>query len=501
MEPRIQYAKTSDGVSIAFATYGEGKPLVWSHQPIASHVQLEWQQPTSRAAYSLLATMGMLVRFDTRGVGLSDRDVDDVSLNARVRDLEAVADHLGLNTFVLLGLEDGGLPAIAYAVRHPERVTRLILVNCFARTADVEATPQLRAFRGLADDWEMWSENVGAMVFGYGREEARRYGEFVRACVDPEMAHRFREANIAIDVTDLLSQITAPTLVIRHNGLKWLPMDTTRELASAIPNARLLVIEGLYADNAEQLFRGVADFVGEGEEAAAGTAAPVPSGLVTILFTDIEGSTAITQRLGDAKAREVMREHERITRECLRAHGGSEVKTMGDGFMASFGSATKALECAVAIQRAFEARNASLPAHPVAKGDSPVSEGDSPGRGREALEGRAEPQPSAHASTGSARADRGVSASSAGEAIRVRIGLNAGEPIAEDDPDGRGDLFGTAVIRAARIAAMAQGGEILVANVVRELAEGKGFLFGDRGEVALRGFDDPVRVFEVRWTP
>ena len=83
----------------------------------------------------------------------------------------------------------------------------------------------------------------------------------------------------------------------------------------------------------------------------------------------------------------------------------------------------------------------------------------------------------------------------------MRIGLNAGEPIAEEDPDGRGDLFGTAVIRAARIAALAQGGEILVANVVRELAEGKGFMFGDRGEVALRGFDDPVRVFEVRWTP
>src|SRR3972149_1937961 len=166
----------------------------------------------------------------------------------------------------------------------------------------------------------------------------------------------------------------------------------------------------------------------------------------------------MTQRLGDAKAREVMREHERITRDCLREHGGAEVKTMGEGFMASFGSATKALECAVAMQRAFAERNA------VRRGGS-----------RTAPTG-VEPEP-----------------------IRVRIGLNAGEPIAGDDPAGRGDLFGTAVIRAARIAAMAQGGEILVANVVRELAEGKGFMFGDRGEVALRGFGDPVRVFEVRW--
>ena len=141
-----------------------------------------------------------------------------------------------------------------------------------------------------------------------------------------------------------------------------------------------------------------------------------------------------------------MRQHERLTREALKAHGGSEVKTMGDGFMASFGSATKALECAIALQQSFEEHNAS--------------------------------------ST---------------EPIRVRIGLNAGEPIAEDDPGGRGDLFGTAVNMAARIAAKADAGEILASNVVRELVAGKEFLFNDRGDTELRGFEDPVRLFEVRW--
>ncbi len=163
--------------------------------------------------------------------------------------------------------------------------------------------------------------------------------------------------------------------------------------------------------------------------------------MVTILFTDVEGSTALTQRLGDAKARELLREHERIVREALKGHSGSEVKTMGDGFMASFSSATKALECAIAMQRVFAERNES-----------------------------------------------------AEEPIMVRVGLNAGEPIAEDD-----DLFGTAVNEAARITAAANGGEILVANVVRELAKGKDFLFADRGETSLRGFEDPVRLFEVRW--
>jgi class 3 adenylate cyclase len=124
-----------------------------------------------------------------------------------------------------------------------------------------------------------------------------------------------------------------------------------------MPDARLAVVEG----DLGAVAAAIDEFLGEGEEAAPERQPASPFGLQTILFTDIEGSTAMTQRLGDAKAREVLREHERIVRECLREHGGSEVKTMGDGFMASFGSATRALECAIAIQRAFEAWNASLP--------------------------------------------------------------------------------------------------------------------------------------------
>ena len=160
-----------------------------------------------------------------------------------------------------------------------------------------------------------------------------------------------------------------------------------------------------------------------------------PEGMVTILFTDMEGSTALTQRLGDAKARELLREHERMVRDALKAHGGSEVKTMGDGFMASFSSATKALECAIAMQRSFAEHNES-----------------------------------------------------AEEPILVRIGLNAGEPIAEDE-----DLFGTAVNEAARITAAAEGGEILVPDVVRQLVKGKDFLFADVGERRLMGFEEPGR--------
>ncbi len=446
MEPRIQYAKTEDGVSIAFATYGEGRPLVWSQLPTTSHVQREWQIPIFRAPFAAFAAQGMLVRFDTRGVGLSDRDVDDVSLEARVRDLEAVAEHLHLKHFSLLGLQAGGLPAIAYAASHPERVSHLVLLNCYARGGTSWESQRGQAFAQLIDDWEMFTANVGGSAFGFGWEGSKRYTEFVRECITPEIVARMMKADKQIDLSSLLSEIQAPTLVVRHSGMKWLPMDETRRLAAGIPNARLYEVDGFYQDNSAQLLATVGEFLG----VEIGPAAEEPhldSGAMrTILFTDVEGSTALTQRLGDAKARELLREHERIVREALKSHGGSEVKTMGDGFMTSFSSATKALDCAISIQQAFAERNES-----------------------------------------------------AEEPIRVRIGLNAGEPIAEDDPGGRGDLFGTAVNMAARIASKAEGSEILASNVVRELVAGKEFLFNDRGETELRGFEDPVRVFEVRW--
>jgi len=222
-------------------------------------------------------------------------------------------------------------------------------------------------------------------------------------------------------------------------------VDAARGLASRIPNARLVLLEGgsPATGDSEAVHSAIVEFLGD---EVPTTTPDAPGAFRTILFTDVEASTALTDRLGDAKARELLREHERITREALAEHGGSEVKTMGDGFMASFGSATKALECAIAVQNAFAERNES-----------------------------------------------------AKEPIRVRIGLNAGEPIAEDDPGGRGDLFGTAVNMAARIAAKAEAGEILASNVVRELVAGKEFLFSDRGDTELRGFEDPVRVYEVRW--
>jgi class 3 adenylate cyclase len=247
-------------------------------------------------------------------------------------------------------------------------------------------------------------------------------------------------AGSEFDATSLLSEVKSPTLVLHRRQVVALDIAIARGLAARIPDARLVVVEGTsmapQVGDIGRMLHAIDEFLSEGEKQAS--AARPAATVRAVLFTDLVGHTEMMQSLGDAKGREVLREHERITRETLKAHGGTEVKTMGDGFMASFGSVTKAVECAVALQRAFADRE--------------------------------------------------------GEPLQVRCGLNAGEPIEED-----GDLFGATVILASRIAAKAEGGEILVADTVRGLCSGKGFSFADRGEFVAKGIEEPVRVFEVRW--
>ncbi len=445
MEPRIQYAKTKDGVSIAYWTMGEGIPLVTMPFLPFCHLEAEWWVPTFRLWHERLAEKTRLVRFDPRGSGLSQRDVDDLSLDARVLDLEAVTDHLGLDTLDLLGYGAAGHVAVTYAVRHPGRVAHLVLYDSFARSSDVRQIPQLQGLIALSNtDWDLFTETVAQVFFGWSAgEHARKFAGYLRECVTPERGRVAIARAFASDVSSLLPRVKVPTLVVRAREGVFPGGEITRSLASAIPNASMTTLDGVWLTSDELVeasVHAIHQFLGEGEEAKA--ASRLTTDIVhTILFTDMEGSIALTQRLGDTRARELLREHERIVREALKSHGGSEVKTMGDGFMASFSSATKALDCAIAMQRAFAEHNES-----------------------------------------------------AEEPIKVRVGLNAGEPIAEDD-----DLFGTAVNLAARICGQAEAGQILAPIVVRELAAGKQFLFADLGETELRGFEDPVRLYDLSW--
>jgi class 3 adenylate cyclase len=271
--------------------------------------------------------------------------------------------------------------------------------------------------------------------------------EHTRDSVTGEMAASLLEMAYECDVTARLPLITMPTAIIHRDQDRAVAFKLGRGLAARIPRAKMVGLEGrvhwpwigdmgAVTGAIEEFLLGARD-----QRATVSSRSAAIGGTRTVLFTDIVGHTEMMQRLGDAKGRDVLREHERITRETLKQHGGSEVKTMGDGFMASFGSVTSAMECAIALQRAFAAHTESMP-----------------------------------------------------EPLHVRVGLNAGEPIEED-----GDLFGATVILASRIAAKAGAGEILVPDTVRGLLSGKGFLFGDRGEFVPKGFDEGVRLWDVRW--
>jgi len=444
-ESQVRYTRTSDGVDIAYATRGSGRPLVQLPPIPMSQIQMAMRFEEDLAWMETLGQGGMFVRYDARGTGLSDRNVSDLSLDAHLRDLEAVVAELE-KPVTLWGQLASGTIAVAYAARHPEDMSHLVLWSAWAYGVDALKSGPVRALLGLASaDWQMFTETAAQALSGWlAGELAHRTAEFFREGTDPEVGRAMIEAIEHFDVHEELKDVRCPTLVLQPRHAVFPDVSVARLLAAGIPGARLVMLEGPPALSAlaEQDARTLHEFLGVESPAAAG--AP-HSSLVTVLFTDLVGHTEMMQRLGDERGRDVLREHERITREVLKANGGTEVKTMGDGFMASFGSVTKAVECAVALQRAIEDRN-----------------------GKEEM--------------------------GKGTALSVRVGLNAGEPIEED-----GDLFGATVILASRIAAKAEGGEILVADTVRGLCSGKGFLFADRGEFVAKGIEEPVRVYEVSW--
>ena len=276
-----------------------------------------------------------------------------------MRDLEAVVDRTGFRRFAVLAFHDSVPMAVTYATTFPDHVSHLILVDGYTKPSDFLSSAAYAAHAALLDkDWTLYTETLVRVLMGFDDPHMiGLLGEHIRACVEPEAFRAFYAAVMNYDVTALLPDVKAQTLVLHNNGNTFNPVRVGQKLAAGIPDARFLAIDD---PNYERVAALIEEFAGP-----AAKVQPAEAGAFrTILFTDVEGSTVLTQRLGDARAREVLREHERIVREALRAHGGSEVKTMGDGFMASFGSATKALECAVTVQRAFAERNASLPAHP-----------------------------------------------------------------------------------------------------------------------------------------
>ncbi|MGE0598028.1 MAG: adenylate/guanylate cyclase domain-containing protein [Dehalococcoidia bacterium] len=449
MDPVIQYAKTRDGVNIAFSTFGQGPPVVILPVLPLSHLQLEWQMPGMREFLGAFTNDHQLIRYDARGLGLSDRDESDRSLDAHVMDLEAVVDRLGAEKVALFAASYSGPIGIRYAARHPDKVSRLILWCTHAFHGDVVAklpadlNQQREAVNQLAEvDRDLYIRTYLHRAVGWTESDtANRFVEVAKKSIDLDRFFENLANHAAFNASEDLPNVACPTLVLHRPAFVGSSVDVAKHLAGTIPHARLMLMDGdsvaPFVGDAQAVLDATMAFLAEGSE--AGGRGDRDNAIRTILFTDLESHTELFQQLGDAGARAILRGHEEMVRNSLRAHGGEEVKSFGDGFMATFESTQQALRCAIELQRMTAA--ADLPSF-----------------------------------------------------VRLRVGINAGEPIAEGD-----DFYGNSVTIASELAGRASGGQILSSSVVRELAAGKGFHFRDLGESSVSGADGPVRVFEVDW--
>jgi pimeloyl-ACP methyl ester carboxylesterase/DNA-binding CsgD family transcriptional regulator len=253
LQQQIRFCKTSDGVRLAFATVGKGPPLVKASNWL-SHVEHDWQSPVWRPFLEQLARHRTVIRYDERGCGLSDWNVADLSFESFVRDLETVADAIGLRRFPLLGISQGGAIAMAYAVRHPERVSHLVLYGAYARgrlnrdpkpTQRIELDALLNLIRvGWGRENPAFRQVFTSLFIpGGSLEQLRWFNDLQRASTSPENAARLVAELSTIDVRDLAPAVTCPTLVLHAREDANIPFEEGRLLAALIPGARLVTLE------------------------------------------------------------------------------------------------------------------------------------------------------------------------------------------------------------------------------------------------------------------
>jgi class 3 adenylate cyclase len=424
---------------------GQGLPLVIPPQ-FVTHLEADLIEGPLAEVYEVLSQHCMVIRFDKRGTGLSERDASDYSSDESfVPDIEAVVDELSLPKFAMYGFSAGGRLALHYYAKHPDRVSHLVFYGTSATATEDERRKNRDILVAvIRASWEIgskvWAERL--MPFGGSREDIERIARWLRLSATGDVIQKQIEIGSKRgDLTPLLVNVSVPTLVIHRRGDQ-VPFAAGRELAAKIPGARFLPLEGnnhlpSSHEEAMEIVTPVIEFLKRDRQQVRSTDEIVP---VTLMFTDIEGSTSLTHRLGDEGAQRLLREHNETVRRALDSYNGKEIKHTGDGIMASFFSASRALGSAVYIQQSFAKRNDINPE----------------------------------------------------DAVRVRIGLNAGEPIAEGN-----DLFGTSVQLARRICDRADPGQVLVSDVVRQLVAGKGFSFQQLDAEILKGFEEPVALFKV----
>jgi len=407
-----------------------------------SNVELAWEEPSYARFLSRLSTFARVILFDKRGTGLSDRVPEQglPTLEQRMDDVRAVLDAVGSERAALLGVSEGGAMCALFAATYPSRTVALVMYGSYARRRRAPDYPWGLSDEDLASTLAEIEDGWGGPVGGAARAPSaadderfmRSWASYLVQSASPQAALTLARMNSRIDVRPILPAIRIPTLIIHREGDRIVHPEEARYLAEHIPEARLVLLPG--PDHLPWV--GDQDAVlDEIEEELTGLRrGPVPDRvLATVLFTDIVESTKRAAALGDARWKALLHSHDDYVRTELARFRGVEVKTTGDGFLATFDGPARAVGCAEAIVEVVRRLG-----------------------------------------------------------IEIRAGCHTGE--IEQVP---GDIAGLAVHIGARIAALAGAGEVLVSSTVKDLVVGSGLSFQDRGSHELKGVPGEWRIYAV----
>ncbi len=437
--PVTRYAHSGD-VSIAYQVVGDAPRDLVLVLGWVSNIEVMWEEPMLSRFVTRLASFARVILFDKRGTGLSDRVTNLPGLEVRMDDVRAVLDAVGSERAALFGISEGGPMCALFAATYPTRTSALVMSGSYPRRKSAPDYPWGMAEAEL-ETWidqmqRDWGEPVGldlrAPTMAHDQNFRQWYSRYLRMSTSPASLAALTRMNADIDIRNILPAIHVPTLILHSVRDQALDIAGSRYMADRIPGAKLVELTGPdhlpWLSDADAVVEEIEVFL-TGERHA-----PLADRmLATILFTDIVSSTERVAALGDRRWHDLLDSHHTLTRGEIARCRGREVKTAGDGFLATFDGPARAVRCACAISEGV--RNLGL---------------------------------------------------------EVRAGVHTGECEMMGD-----DIGGIAVHIGARIASAAGAGEVLVSSTVRDLVAGSGLCFQDRGSKSLKGIPGEWRLFAV----
>jgi pimeloyl-ACP methyl ester carboxylesterase len=438
--PETHYAKTPDGVHIAYQAVGDGPIDLVLVPGLFSQVEHHWEEPSFARFMHRLASFSRLIVIDARGTGLSDRAPELPPMEEQMDDVLSVLDAVGSRSAAFFGLSQAGPMAILFAASHPERTRALVLYATYAKVRKQDDYPWGRSAEWLEDYDRQIDQQWGSGLFlpqvapsRVEDESFRRWwGRLERLSYGPGNALAYFRMNAQIDVRSILPTIRVPTLVLQRREDVYRNAGHAHYLAAHIPDAKLVEFPGIdhlpYVGDSDAILDEVQEFL-------TGVR-PAPEHdrvLATVMFTDIVGSTGRASSLGDRAWRELLERHHGLVRLELGRFRGREIDHAGDGFLATFDGPARAIRCAQAIVEAVRAIG-----------------------------------------------------------LEIRAGCHTGEIELVG-----GDIRGIAVHIGARVAAQAGPSDVLVSSTVKDLTAGSGLVFEDAGEHELKGVTDRWHLYRV----